>query len=360
MINTAIMEVEGVLKDEKDLQILTLEDGSRAYNYTGFTGVIGPKDKVVVNTTAVDLKLGTGGYHFVISKVSPTTLRVSEPGHIMKLRYTPLQLKTFTLEEQLGEELDYVNVNGHIVIPIELHSMLVPIVLALKKLAPSVTIGYVMTDGAALPAFHSEAVKTLKKHSLIEGTITAGHSFGGDYESVNFITAIQGSVKLLKSQVTIIGMGPGIVGTGTKYGFSGVEQGFIADMAANLGCSVYPALRIGFADVRERHKGISHHSLTIFNDLISNSFPLVLPHMGRKELKLVLHQLRKLRENKKHQIYIAPGVDIEDEARKYNLRLSSMGRGPKENPEFFDCLTALAKFIYEKKLVDSTDSILNS
>ena len=29
-------------------------------------------------------------------------------------------------------------------------------------------------------------------------------------------------------------MGPGIVGTGTKYGFSGIEQGYIIDAVNNL------------------------------------------------------------------------------------------------------------------------------
>ena len=30
-------------------------------------------------------------------------------------------------------------------------------------------------------------------------------------------------------------MGPGIVGSGTKYGFTGIEQGYIIDVINNLG-----------------------------------------------------------------------------------------------------------------------------
>ena len=349
MINTTVMNVKEIISSEHQLQILRLEDDSRAYSFPGFSGIVEVGETVIVNTTAVDLGLGTGGYHFIIAKLNSKPTRESSPGHIMKLRYTPLQLKTYTLEEQLGESLDAVEMKGHVVIPIELHSMLAPLVLAIKKLNPSLKIGYVMTDGAALPAFHSETIKKLKNNNLIEGTITAGHSFGGDYECVNFITGIQGSIKLLNSHITIIGMGPGIVGTGTKFGFSGVEQGFIAETANNLGCLVYPALRIGFADKRARHRGISHHSITNFTDLVTSSFTLVLPHMERQQLQLVMGQLKNMKLNKKHRIIISSGVDISEDAEKYGLKLSTMGRGLKEIPEFFNCLTALASHICNKE-----------
>ena len=45
---------------------------------------------------------------------------------------------------------------------------------------------YVMTDGAALPLPLSRMVRTLRKR-IIAGTVTTGHAFGGDLESVTSI-----------------------------------------------------------------------------------------------------------------------------------------------------------------------------
>ncbi|SES62517.1 DUF3866 family protein [Anaerobranca gottschalkii] len=348
MINTEVKKVIEIVKDVSkgvDVQIVKFADNSQGYNYPTLIGRVEVGDEVFVNTTAVDLNLGTGGYHFIISKLNPTPKKDKSPGHIMKLRYTPLQLKVHTLEEQLGENLDKFSFSGHKVITIELHSMLAPLVIGLKKINPHLKITYCMTDGGALPAYHSNTLKILKENKLIQGVITCGHAFGGDLESVNFITAIQGSIAYFQAQITIVGMGPGIVGTGTKYGFTGIEQGYISDVAQNLGCDVYPALRLGFADQRERHRGISHHFLTNFGSLVKGSYPLVLPDMERKKITFILTQLKNEGLTKKHSIKICSKVDILKEAEDYGINLSSMGRGYDDNPEYFDALTALAKYV---------------
>ena len=342
MINIDIKKVLEVIKDEELLQVLKLDDGSKAYNYPLLTGVVDVGEGVVVNTTAVDLRLGTGGYHFVINKLYPTGKKDHGPGHIMKLRYTPGQIKTYTLEEEIGEELDKVNLKGHYVVTVELHSMIAPLVLAFKKLNPDIRICYVMTDGGALPAYHSETVGKLKKHGLVEGVITTGHAFGGDLESVNFITAVQGSIKKYNSDVTIIGMGPGIVGTG----FTGVEQGIISDTLQNLGCSLFPAIRLGFADQRKRHMGISHHFLTNFGQVTRGKYPLVLPVAPRDKVSYLLKQLSVDGLTKKHQVRIVPSVNIAELAQVYDIKLSSMGRNYRENPYYFDALTSLARYVH--------------
>ena len=64
-------------------------------------------------------------------------------------------------------------------------------------------------------------------------------------------------------------MGPGIAGTGTKYGFTGIEQGPILDAVHKLGGLPIAIPRISFADQRERHKGISHHSITVFKEIVN-------------------------------------------------------------------------------------------
>ena len=60
--------VERVLEERAGLQrVLVVIDGNieRAYVLTQLTGTGRLGDSVVVNTTAVDLGLGTGGWHVV-------------------------------------------------------------------------------------------------------------------------------------------------------------------------------------------------------------------------------------------------------------------------------------------------------
>ena len=56
-------------------------------------------DRVVLNTTAVDLGLGTGGWHVVHWNTAREVFEDPGPGHIMKLRYTSLQVDAGSTEE---------------------------------------------------------------------------------------------------------------------------------------------------------------------------------------------------------------------------------------------------------------------
>ena len=60
--------VQSVLSERVGLQRVEVDLGTgpeRAYVLTQLTGTVSHGDRVVVNTTAVDLGLGTGGWHFV-------------------------------------------------------------------------------------------------------------------------------------------------------------------------------------------------------------------------------------------------------------------------------------------------------
>ncbi len=86
-------------------------------------------------------------------------------------------------------------------------------------------------------------------------------------ECTNIYTGLIAAKEVLKGDITIITMGPGIVGTGTKYGFSGIEQGQIIDAVNTLGGNPIVVPRISFRDLRERHKGMSHHTRTILSEI---------------------------------------------------------------------------------------------
>ena len=77
-------------------------DGEPAYVLTQLIGPVAVGDRVVVNTTAVDLGLGTGGWHFVHWNLSREAWSEPGPGHVMKLRYTSLQVDTGAAEEDGG------------------------------------------------------------------------------------------------------------------------------------------------------------------------------------------------------------------------------------------------------------------
>ena len=52
-----------------------------------------------MNTTAVELELGTGGWHVVHWNLARTEWAERGPGHILKLRYTSLQVDTGAAED---------------------------------------------------------------------------------------------------------------------------------------------------------------------------------------------------------------------------------------------------------------------
>src|SRR5689334_4509573 len=75
---------------------------ARAIAYPVLSGPVSPGDAVLLNTTAVDMGLGSGGWHFVIAVERPHDLEPEgpHPGRTMKLRYTPEQVAVAAVEEE--------------------------------------------------------------------------------------------------------------------------------------------------------------------------------------------------------------------------------------------------------------------
>ena len=80
----------------------------KALAYERLTGALALDDRVLVNTSAIELNLGTGGFAFVVAAAPadkpPSGVVLDRPaphgGHIMKLRYSPLQLDVLSIEEE--------------------------------------------------------------------------------------------------------------------------------------------------------------------------------------------------------------------------------------------------------------------
>lgn len=321
---------------------------SKAVNYINITGKVNLGDNLVLNTTAVDLSLGTGGYHFVMYNHSNPSMDLEGDGHIMKLRYTPYQLKCLTAEEEASPHhqlfKDFKSLDNHPFIVATLHSMIGPISAMIKYINKDIKINYIMTDGGALPISFSNTVVELKEKGIIDKTITIGHAFGGDLEGTNIYTGLIAAKEILKGDITIISMGPGIVGTGTKYGFSGIEQGNNINAVNNLKGNAIIVPRISFNDKRSRHKGISHHSLTVLSEITNTTSNLILPILELDKADYINKQINEFDIQVKHKINFENGENVIKALEYFSMNTTTMGRGIKDDLEYFITLGAVGSY----------------
>ncbi|MCZ7531089.1 MAG: DUF3866 family protein [Acidimicrobiia bacterium] len=258
-------EVLSILHERAGLQRVEVDLGGgaeRAYVLTQLTGDVAPGDRVVVNTTAVELGLGTGGWHVVHWNAERSEWSEPGPGHIIKARYTSLQADVGSTEEHAEHLAEVESIDGMPVVAAALHSQVPAVAVGVKERRPDARLAYVMTDGAALPLALSDVVADLRAAGLLDASITCGHAFGGDYEAVSVFSALAVARHVIGADVAVVAMGPGIVGTGTRLGFSGLESGQALDAVTALGGVAIACLRASFADPRPRHVTVSHHTLT--------------------------------------------------------------------------------------------------
>ena len=264
--------VTGLVSERPGLQRVEV-DGEPAYVLSDLIGPVAVGDQVVVNTTAVDLGLGTGGWHFVHWNASRRSWQRSGGGRSMKLRYTSLQLDVAAAEESNPSHLA-TDLDGSPVVACDLHSQVACVALAFAHLRPGRRLVYVMTDSAALPLALSDLVFELRARGLVAATVTCGQAFGGDYEAVTVHSALQVARGLARADAVVVAPGPGVIGTGTTLGFGGVEVAAVCDAVNALGGRPIVAVRWSGADARPRHRGVSHHTITVL-DLVHG--PVTVP-----------------------------------------------------------------------------------
>jgi hypothetical protein len=326
---------------------LEFDDGpaGKAIVLESLVGPVGVGDAVVANTTAVDLELGSGGYHFVLWNLSRGVLDTGGAGHIMKLRYTPLQFNVEAAEESLadleGKDLSSV-LGGMPVIAGSLHSQLLPAALAYREASPGGRLAYVMTDGASLPAAFSHTVRFLKENGYIASVITSGNAFGGDLEAVTAHGALIAARRLVSADAAITVMGPGIVGTGSAVGFTGIEQGIMVNAASSLGGLPIAIPRITFADPRDRHRGLSHHTVSALTYGACTRAIIAMPAMEGERRRVVSRQIEESGLERLHEVREVDAGVISRLLEGCEFKPTVMGRGFDEEPEFFMAAAAAA------------------
>lgn len=332
---------------------LTVEiDGEpqRAIAYTRLTGAVAVGDEVLLNTTATRKGLGTGGIDFVMANLTnpvdpehPEHVEgafSAEPGHIVKARYTPVQHTVLSVEEEESPHRPAIDafesLAGMPVVIGQLHSQLAPAAAAIKRLTRDrARVAYVMTDTAALPIAFSRLAAELREKRIIDCTITAGQAFGGELEAINVYTALIAAKQAAKVDAVVICPGPGHAGTGTRFGFSAIEQGEVVNAANLLGGNAITIARISYADPRPRHQGLSHHTLTALGLVALTKCTLALPMIDQMKLNIIQEQIAHTAISYRHKVRVLDGTPGIIELQEKGVRMSSMGRSYDQDREFF-------------------------
>jgi hypothetical protein len=324
----------GVLELEVEVEGLT----ERALAYPALTGPAVVGDTVLLNTTAGALGLGTGGWHFVMAVEGQEDLDPPAPGHVMKLRYTPLQAKVQSVEEQGGPDREaFETATGLEAAPVAwvpLHSML-GAACAGAVAGGAERVVHVMTDGAALPAWFSRQVTALRDAGLLHAIVTAGQAFGGDVEAVNVFSGLLAARSVAGADAVVVADGPGKVGTATRWGASDVASGTALNAAGILGGRPVAALRLSFADPSYRHHGVSPHSVTVLSEVALLSVHVAVPTLDDERRGVVWDALKAAGLEERHQLVEVTGQPAVDLLAERGVPVETMGRSVEEDPAFF-------------------------
>ncbi len=338
--------VSGIAEERQGLQRLdvALDDGvaGLAIAYPGLTGACAVGDRVLLNTTAVDLALGTGGAHLVTARAGEgIALEDASFGHVMKLRYSPLQRDVLAVEEAASPHAAVmagaVSLEGTPVVCCGLHSQILPVAAAIKGIDPGLRIAYVMTDGASLPLAFSDLVAAMSRESLLDETVTAGQAFGGGLEAVTLHSALLAAKHVARADVIVVALGPGITGTATPFGHGGVAQGEAINAVAALGGQPIAPLRMSFADARARHRGVSHHSLVALGTVALARAIVVVPPLPSSDAAHVDAALAAAGIWERHTRMDGVASPLPDTR---GIEMRSMGRTPVDDPVFFAAAAA--------------------
>ena len=330
-----------------ELVVETHEGSVPALAYVAIVGRPHVGDRVLLNTSALALDLGTGGYAMVVAVPDRLPPDRDEPGHVVKARYSPTQTTVLAVDEQdspYHEVLrDADTIEGLPVVVADLHSALPAILAGLRESRPDARVAYVMSDGGALPVWFSRSLAALTDAGWVEAAVTVGQAFGGDVEAVTVHSGLLAARHVLNADLAIVTQGPGNLGTGTRWGFSGVATGEAVNATGVLGGRPVATLRISQADPRPRHRGVSHHSVTAYGRVALVPADVVVPLLPGEFGESVRRSSSELA--KRHRLVEVSIDGLLDELRATPVELSSMGRGLYDDEAYFLSAAAAGRYV---------------
>lgn len=316
---------------------VTLPEGpARAVAFPALTGPLRPGDAVLLNATAAVLALGSGGAHFVMGPAPAAAFDTAaaefagrETGHLLKLRYTPLQHRVLAVEDPASPHHAALaaadSLEGVPVLAAELHSQAAAAAIAAAAARPGLRVAWVQLDTAALPANLSRLLARLRGDGVVACVLSVGQAFGGDLEAVNIYSGLLAARAVAGADLIVVTQGPGNVGTGTRFGFSGLALAEALHAAATLGGAPVLAPRLSEADPRPRHRGLSHHTVTLLQCIRART-AVPLPVGAPPEVWAAL------------AAWECPEIDPEPvlpALESYRALLTTMGRTLEQDPLFF-------------------------
>ena len=304
-----------------ELTVEVAGEERRALSYRSMTGPVEAGDDVVMNTAAVDLELGSGGFDIVHVNLTRGLAGTGVEGaHVMKLGYTSLQHAVHPVEEAAPDLAGDTPLAGHAVAVIALHAQLPCVAWAAAQARPGARVGYVQTAGGALPGELSRVVRELVDRGLLAGHVTAAPTHGGPHEAISVAGGLHAGVAALGWDAAIAGPGPGILGSATALGHGGMAALDTAHAALALGAGTVIVPRMSSGDPRPRHRDLSHHTTPVLRLMLRPALVALPPgihaHLPGE------HEAR------------AGAADLEGYLES-GLPARTMGRGPEEDELFF-------------------------
>jgi Protein of unknown function (DUF3866) len=303
---TAVIErVEGLSRLEVD--------GRPCIAYPRLTGPVALGDDVLVNTQARELELGSGGFDVLYANLTRGLDLPPEPAaHVMKLPYTPLQSALLHAEEGRSFPLSLEQMP---VVCCSLHSQVAPVCAGIGT---GRRVAYVQLAGGALPVSLSDALRALRKRGYVAATVAVGACLDGEVACVSTASALLWAAGE-GFDVVVCSIGPGIVGTGSRFGHGGLAAAEAANVSVALDGVPVLAVRASESDERERHRGLSHHTTAVLELCLGD---VVVPWPAGFEIPAELELTEELDVSGWQQTCAG-------------LPLSHMGRGAETDPVFF-------------------------
>jgi Protein of unknown function (DUF3866) len=339
----------GIVIDENPLTVEVDEEHRPAWADESLLGEMREGDEVVVNVAALDLGLGSGGFDIVHVNLTRGLAASGGSGeHVIKLNDTslqhpinPVELPVRLMSDIGAKGAPEATAGSMPVLVLSLHGHLAPAAWAATQATPELRVGYVQTAGGALPGSLSRDVAQLRECDLLCGHITAAPAYGGEQEALSVAGALDAAANSLGWDAALVGAGPGIIGSDTRLGHGGMAALDNAHAALALGLPTLLSPRLSAADPRERHRGASHHTLTVLSMLLG---PVVVPvPAGSWDVGAQLAEATAGR----HELREA-SADLAGYAAS-GLPTHTMGRSLEEDPLFFAApLAAGAALRYEE------------
>jgi hypothetical protein len=334
----------GTVTGTDPLEVDVAGEVRRAWADVGMVGPCEVGDEVIVNTAAIDLRLGSGGFDVVhVNLTRGLEGGETPPGvHVMKLNYSSLQHAVEPVEEPVGS--DPLPTRPMPVAILPLHGHLAPVAWAAR--GGERRVGFIQAGGGGLPGTLSRDVAQLRERGLLEGHITVAPSYGGELEAISLTGALHAAAGGLGWDAAIVGPGPGILGSETRYGHGGMAALDGAHAALALGLPTVLSPRMSVGDPRERHQGLSHHTRSVLELLLAGVTVPIPDTLSELQLESGADAALRAAAGERHNL-IEAEADLEGYAAS-GLPTRTMGRTLAEDPLFFAAALATGADLHRK------------